>query len=413
MNVLVLATAVLLMASPGRSDVIDQFPNACPEGQYLDLQSTCAPLLRPGLGFKRTVFLAEFQPFASNVQTLSQCGERQLQDALDAVEQAGGGIVVIPACTIQVTRKLQIPSNTIIRGSGPGTRLVAAPGYSTGVLEVQRHKNVVIQDLSLVGSLNTDTGVVIWRSQNVLVERVSIDSFGKNNLFWRNSHGVTVRYTRANNAKTWHGINNNDCNPDDPAIPDLQECQATAGELGPYGVLFSDDYAVYSNHAQGNGTYGIDIHASDGEIAGNTSIGNAYTAKFPDAQDVVIHHNRFEGGNGIMFRTSYHVPGRAVRRVVLYQNDFRVDVPTHTLRIWEEVESVWAIDNNYLPGDNRWIANLSENLFACPGTDETDGTVRYGYNSFETADPAFCSGTGFLSLFGGLTAPQPPILMNR
>lgn len=412
MRLLVLATAIALLASPAQADLIDQFPNACPEGQYRDLQSTCAPLLRPGLGFERADFLADFAPFASNVHTLSQCNEDQLEAALGAVAQVGGGIVSIPACTISVSGKLRVPSNTILRGSGPDTRLVAASGFDTHLLDVEASKNVVIQDLSLIGAAASGKGIVIRTSQNLLVERLGIDAFGHSNLMFRSSHGITVRYVQSTNAKSYHGVDSKDCGPSDPSIPDIQECEATAGPLGSYGTVFSHDYAVYSSYFAGNGSHGIDIHASDGEVAGNTSFDNTKAAKFPDAMSVLIHHNRFDGGEGIKFYSTHTVAGRRVRDVVLYRNEFRIPEDSYTFRAGEEIESLYAIDNHYDPEDVRVIMNPGDAVYTCSETEDVQ-VVSYGYHSSQAAPVGFCTGTGLLSLFDELAPPQPPTLLAR
>jgi len=411
MKLLVLATAIVLMASPGRSDVIEQFPNACPDGQYLDLDSSCVPLLRPELGFERGNFLADFQPFVSNVHTLSQCGEAQLAAALAAVEQAGGGVVSVPDCTITVGGKLHVPSNTILRGSGPQSRLVAAAGFDSHLLDVQARKNVVIQDLTLVGAGASGKGIVIRTSQNLLIERLSIDGFGHSNLTFRSSHGITVRYVRSTNARSFHGIDSKDCAPSDPDVPDIQECEATAGPLGDYGTVFSHDYSVYSNYCAGNGNHGIDIHASDGELAGNASVANAYAAKFPDAMGVLIHHNRFDGGKGLKFYSTHTVAGRRVRDVVLFRNEFRIPEGSYTLRNGEESEGIYLVDNRYDPQDLRRIMNPGDSVYACAQTPDVQ-VVSYGYHSSRPAPDGFCDGSGFMSLFDEATPPQPPVLLT-
>jgi hypothetical protein len=395
---LTLTAALALSISLTCADPIEQFANACPEGHYRDLAASCSPLLRPGLGFDRSAFLADFEPFARNVQWLDRCDEARLAEALAAVEQAGGGIVAIPACTIPVSDKLHVPSNTILRGRGLDTRLVAVPGFDTHLLDIESRKNVVVQDLALVGAGASGKGIVIRASQNLLVERLGIDAFGHSNLMFRHSRGITVRYVVSTNAGEFHGIDSKDCSPSDPGIPDLRECQASAGNLGRHGTLFSRDYAVYSNYFVGNGGQGIDIHASDGEVAGNYSLWNSFAAKFPDAMRVLIHHNRFDWGRGIKFYNTHEVPGRGVRDVVLYRNEFRILQGIYALRNGSHSESLYLIDNHYDPAGERRIVNPGGTVFTCPQTEETQ-TLVYDYHPSRAAPAEFCTGTGFMSLF--------------
>jgi hypothetical protein len=386
----VLAIAAVLMASPGRGDVIEQFPNACPEGQYLDLQSACAPLIRPDSGFGRTDFLAAFEPFASNVQLLSQCDEAELQAALAAAAQAGGGIVAIPACTISISTRLEVPSNTILRGSGPTTRLVAVPGFAVHMLNVES-QNVVIQDLSLVGSAAFGKGLVIRHSRNVLVERMNIHAFGHSNLVFRNSRGITIRYTQSTSAREFHGIESKDCTTRDPAIPDDYECNVAALPV-LYGETFTVDYSVYSNFIANNGDHGLDIHASGGEIAGNFSLGNTYAAKFPDAMNVLIHHNRFDSGLGLKFYNTYSIPGRWVRDIVLYRNEFRIVDGDYTFRGDPGIEEIYVIDNQYDSQDWHLIVNPSDTLYACAQTQDVE-EVTYTFHPSRAAPAELCDAT--------------------
>jgi hypothetical protein len=388
---LVVVIAIGLLAAPVRSDVVAQFPNPCPEGEYLDLQSSCAPLIVPAMGFDRADFLADFAPFATNVQTLSQCTEIELEAALDAVAQAGGGIVAIPACTISVSESFDVPSNTILRGSGPATRLVAVPGYLKHMIDVDISKNVVIQDMSLVGAAALGKGVVIRRSGNVLVERLSVESFGHSNVMFRNARLVTIRYIQSTNAKDFHGVESKDCTARDPEIPDEVECALTAYPFG-HGSPFTVSFSVYSSYFSGNGSYGIDIHASSGEVAGNVSIGNTKAAKFPDAMNVVIHHNRFDSGLGLRFYNTYTIAGRWVRDIVLYRNEFLIPDGDYTLSGDTGTEDIYLLDNQYEPLDLRVVENPADEMYACAETEDVE-IVNYTYFPSQTAPSELCTTT--------------------
>lgn len=400
---LVVVLTLGIRSNAAAQDLIAQFANDCPEGQYLNLlNQVCQPLLRPGLGFNRTEFLDDFVPYSNNVHNVDDCTKSQLNAKLDLVESAGGGIVVVPECTIQITGKVWLPSNVILRGSGPNSRLVAVSGFDTHMLEAKYVKNVVVQDLSLIGARASGTGFLIWRSQNVLAERLNIDSFGKSGIPFRFSHGITIRYSTSSNTKKYHGISSKDCGPSDPNIPDIDECIAKAGDLGPYGTVFTHNFSVYSNYALNNGSTGgngLNFHAEQGEVAGNYSSGNTSAAKFPDAMSVLIHHNLFEGGltRGVRLYSAYMIDERRVRDVVFYKNVFRVTAD-YTLGSWDNL-SVYMIDNAFGAEDVRIIRNRGDTLFVCPETQETDGTVSYAYSSPPPAPSSFCTGLGFLTLY--------------
>ena len=406
MRILICASIICLTATTAGADVIDQFANPCPEGQYQALDGSCGMLLRPHLGFDRSAFLGAFSGVAGDV-VVSGCSESALDSALSATEQNGGGIVEIPACRIVVDDKLHVPDNTILRGSGAGTVLEAASGFSTHMLDIDGRENVVVQDMTLIGASATGKGIVIRRSTNVLVERVEIDSFGHSNLTFRHSSRVTARYSRYANAKSYHGIDSKDCGPGDPDVSDLQECQATAGNIGSTGSVFTSDYSVYSNLATGNGGQGFDIHASEGEFAGNRSIGNTYAGKFPDAWRILLHDNRFDGGKGVKFYSTRSISGHDMREIVLHRNQFDIDDGTYTFRNDVVSTSLYAIDNTYEPSDPRKITNPGV-AYACPNTPETD-LVDYGYNDPMPAPSGYCAGGGFLQVFGETPpGPAPP-----
>lgn len=386
---LLLASA--LLASPARADVVAQFPNPCPEGEYLDQLSACAPLIRPAGGFRRADFLSDFAPFAANVLTLDQCDETELQEALASVAQAGGGIVSIPACTISVSDDIPIPSNAILRGSGPETRLVAVPGFAQHMLNVESSKNVVVQDLSLIGAANLGKGIVIRRSRNVLVERVILHAFGHSNLTFRQSQRVTLRYLQSTNAKTFHGIESKDCSPVDPDIPDEVECANAALPVG-FGAPLTSDYSIHSNYIAGNGDHGLDIHASNGEVCGNSSVGNGFAAKFPDAMSVLIHHNRFESTSGIKFYNTYEIGNRWVRNIVLYRNEFSIWEGDYTLRNDAGTEGIYLLDNHYEPQDLRRAVNPADALYTCPETEDVD-LVDYAFFPSQDAPDELCNAT--------------------
>jgi hypothetical protein len=50
-------------------------------------------------------------------------------------------------------------------------------------------------------------------------------------------------------------------------------------------------------------------------------------------------------------------------------------------------------------------------VYACAQTQDVD-VVSYGYHSSRAAPAGFCDGIGFMSLFGELTPPPPPVLLT-
>ena len=403
-------------SSAAAQDVIAQYPNECPEGQFLDLyKQSCRPLFRKSLGFERSEFLNNFQSYGNNVHTLNSCTEAELNSKLDNIKSSGGGIIIVPVCTIAISGKIRIPSNLILRGnSASSSHLAAASGFSTHLLDALNVKNVVIQDLGLKGDRSGGRGIVIRKSQNILLERLKVESFGVSGVSFNTSSRVTVRYVRSENNRQFHGIVSKDCNQST-----LSDCISAAGDLGSYGSVFTSNYSVYSNYTQNNGTddgQGIDLHAEKGEVAGNYSSGNINAAKFPDAFNVVIHHNFFEGGvrNGVRLYSTYDIQGRRVHDVVFYRNVFRITAD-YTLRNGEDDESVYMIENTFEAGDKKLIRNPGNTLFACRGTEETDGTVEYSYFPYRLAPNAFCSNLGFLSLFKDIDAiaPGSPLFLRQ
>ncbi|MEM7133283.1 MAG: right-handed parallel beta-helix repeat-containing protein [Chloroflexota bacterium] len=342
--------------------------NPCPEGQFLDIaQSTCFPLAK-NFGFQLDEFVGAFE---NRIFNLDECTGTALDELLDEMTPTGG-TALLPECVIEIDHSMTIPSNVIFQGSGiDKTTLVASPDFTGNMLRGKEAENIIIRDLTLDGMGTDSTGIVVWYVRNVLIERVRVHHNGDNGITFRYATQITVRYSESHDHTRWHGINSKDCFPDNENVPDLEECREDAGETSP-GVLWSRDYALYSNRLYNNGEYGINAHASFGEIAGNLVENNLYGSKFPDASFLWIHQNRF-AQNHLWGTRSYNTLDRSARLakdVVFYQNQFEEN-GDYPIRVTNPAQSIFIIDNQYQNNSENRLRIDDVTTFICPDTAES------------------------------------------
>ncbi|MEZ4664417.1 MAG: hypothetical protein R2911_43350 [Caldilineaceae bacterium] len=84
--------------------------NVCPEGQYLDLATNTCRNLAKNYGFQAAEFAGHH---GSKEVTLAACTQGALVSALGGVK-SGGGTVKIPACTINISQNIDIPSGVLL-----------------------------------------------------------------------------------------------------------------------------------------------------------------------------------------------------------------------------------------------------------------------------------------------------------
>lgn len=346
--------------------------NPCPEGEFLDLaDDVCRPLAK-NFGFDPVEFASNF---SGEEFTLGSCTQSALLELLFRAKPTGGTIF-LPACTIPLTQSITIPGNTIFQGAGRDqTIFQAQPALSGNVLRSDHDENMVVRDLTIDGGGNGRIGILTWYARNVLIERVRVQHNQGSGITFRYAQKVTIRYNESHDHVEFHGISSKDCSPVDDELPDFLECQAQAGDLSP-GTLWSRDYAVYSNRLYNNGDYGINIHASMGEVAGNLSENNAYGSKFPDASHVWIHHNQMVGNGswGLYMYNTLDTSARIAGRSVIYENRFATN-GDYPVRIHDPAHSVILIDNRYDDNMLNRLRILGEPTYICPGTTEVDMVV--------------------------------------
>lgn len=352
--------------------------NPCPEGEFLDLDvDSCLPLVK-SYGFDAAAFL---QAADTTQHELSVCSQEALEDLLDGLP-AAGGVVNLPACTITLLDSLSLPSNVVLQGAGIGQTTIKASQSMVDVsmIRAKRQQNLVVRDLTVDGSGISSHGILIWYSANALVERVEVFDTFQNGVSFRYAEQLTIRYIESRGNLDGHGISSKDCRPEDPAVPDLQECQAQAGETAP-GVLWSRDYAVYSNHLHYNSGHGIDLHAAEGEAAGNSVHNNGYGTKFPDSSLLWIHHNEIfdNSGWGLHIYSTLEIPERAPKRGVMFKNSFsgNADYP---VRVANPSLEIFLLDNLYSANSPNELRVDESEIFVCPGTQDAEielaGEVR-------------------------------------
>lgn len=374
--------------------------NPCPEGEFLDLgasadsdENVCRPLAMP-FGFDQDAFQETF----SNAEfVLNTCTEDALRDLLNQV-RSSGGTVSLPACTIPLTSSMTIPSNVILQGAGiDQTIFEAQVGFTGNMLRSKQDVNIIIRDLTVDGAMTDSTGILVWYVNNVLIERVRVHHNGGSGITFRYAQKITIRYSESHDHIEFHGIGSKDCFPNEESVPDSLECREDAGETAP-GTLWSRDYAVYSNRLYNNGDYGIDIHASSGEVAGNISENNFYGSKFPDASRLWIHHNWMNGNSlwGLRIYNTLEATARRAGDAIVYQNRFATN-GDYPVRFDEPARQIVLIDNVYSMNELNRLRINDVSVFSCPNTIEE--TIAVDGNPMQIGTDEMCDLASVSTLF--------------
>lgn len=373
--------------------------NVCPEGQYLDLASNTCRNLTKNYGFQAAEFASHH---GAKEVTLAACTQGALISALDSVK-SGGGTVKIPACTINISQNIDIPSGVLLEGAGIGkTKLQASSGFSGNLLRIYHAEHVIVRDLSIDGAGSISTGISTQYSHNVMVERVDAGNADGAGMRFRYSRNFTVRYSASHDAKTFHGIGTKDCFPKS-AAPDAQECAASAGSVAP-GALWTNNYAIYSNRFYRNGEYGLDSHSSDGEIAGNIMENNRYGTKFPDASNLWIHHNRIVNNRewGSHLYATVDIAARAPHNVVFFHNEISGN-GSYPIMMRAPANNVYLINNTYQNNSPNALLVKDVAAYTCSGSPDANMGA-----SLKTASSQQCDLAAVAHIFGqDNNAPVP------
>jgi|GEM_PF-1485692 len=377
-------------------------PNVCPEGQYMDLTSDACRNLVKNYGFDANQFE---DSFSGTEYALTSCSESGLKDIFKRMGSAGGKII-LPACTITVQNGLEIPSNVILQGAGiDRTIFRSSSSFSGNMLKAKYRKNVIVRDLSVDGRRANNAGILAWYADNVLIERVDVHHTGKSGIVFRYAQRVTIRYSSSHDQVLWHGIDSKDCFPNS-STPDSQECASDAGNVAP-GVLWSQNYAIYSNRLYNNGRFGLDVHANRGEVAGNLIFKNSYGSKFPDASHVWVHRNKFADNDhwGSWVYNTVDAPEKRASKVVYFENIFSGN-KEYPLYIAEPATDIYIINNRYENNSPNRLRIAPSAVYTCNGS--ADAALDVDGTTPRTADSGLCNVSQVAHIFGhDSNAPAP------
>lgn len=374
--------------------------NACPEGQFLDLSNPSGAICRmldvPEYGFNMDRFVDEID---TSTVIAAECSEESLEAALE--QAAGGGTVQLPACTLDAGR-VNIPSGVIIQGAGIDQTVITGGGCGPDgspkrIFFANEVSNVVVRDITFDAQHENCSMLSVERSDNVLIERVAVRNGPTSAITFRlGVRNLTVRYSEMANHAEYHGLNSKDCSTGS-TVADCPEPD------------WSRNYAVYSNVTYGNSLHGMNIHALEGEIAGNLSYGNGYGGKLFDGQCLWVHHNQFSGndGWGMFIAPTLNIAERVPHDLYFYRNQF-VETASDSWS-WgitpfgqgfehpvEAHTDVYVMDNVM---DGR-LKTDGVPLNICPGTFEDGLDV----SPSQPGDAAVCSLPAYPSM-GGSTLP--------
>ena len=373
--------------------------NECPEGQYLDLgRGICRNLVKE----------FGFQPFqakpSANEINLKQCRYSALANLVELMAP-NGGTIMLPPCTIEINKTITIPDNVVLQGSGIGkTVLIAARGFEGSMLRIKQAENIIIRDLTLDGNRTYSTNIMINSAHNVLIERVETRNTTRTGISFRYTRNITIRYSSSHDHATYHGIGSKDCFPDN-GKGDLKECESEAGDVSP-GTLWSQNYAIYSNRLYKNADYGLDSHASHGEVAGNVIIGNERGTKFPDASQLWIHHNLIADNRdwGTRVYSTLEIPERQPRQIVYFENVFQAN-RGYPVSLSNPTHALYLIANQYIDNAPQRLSISDAEAYACAGTQDQQLSIQGVALSLASAEKCDLSKIG--QIFGAAPGPTP------
>ena len=372
--------------------------NPCTDDEFLDLTANvCRKLDRPEIGFDFGRFYGWLD---ENRVINADCTEQSFEAAL--AQAAGGGIVRLPACTLEVGR-INVPSQVVIEGAGIGQTILKGRGCVNDsphrIVLVQDKADVVVRDLSLDAVNGNCVMLEADHSTNILFERLEIHNSTEVGIRFNNgTRKITIRYTDIYNNGRYHAIGSKDC----ASGATLADCPEE---------MWTSSYSIHSNRLHDHGDHGLNVHGINGEVAGNLSYNNHHSGKFYDAQCVWVHHNEFRNNEAwnIFIAPTLNIEARASHDIYFYKNQY-LETPagdfswgiTYTgdtvVLPLEKYTNVYVMDNQY---DGRLKTN-DVTLNVCPNTTEDGISV----NPKQYGDTATCDLNSYPSM-GGAVYPQP------
>ncbi len=332
-----------------------QSQSPCSDLQYKDY-SVDPPVCR---SFEKPAILAEPNiPDRTTTMDDSECTRGQLNAYLEDMGEQGGGTVIMPACTIDIHLPLYIPSNVKLRGQG-STSILRATTDLNGkkILVIKRKHDVVVADLVLNGLGRPQHNIEVRYSSNVVIEGVESKRARDNGMVFHASRLVTLRYNNIHDVGL-NGVSSKDCYPKPSENQDLTEADCidhldvaaeydwdripgnempcnydtdsdgdvignADGDCYGYGARFTQEYMLYSNWFDNiPNAHCMNVHARDGEVAGNKCEGAEDGMKMPDSRDVIVHHNLFFGAKERGLRLYGAIKDLPVTNLTIKNNRF-------------------------------------------------------------------------------------------
>lgn len=380
-------------------------PPSQPDDVFLNLNDSQYYPLATTYGFNRTEFNAAVN--SNNVITVSAMTQSALQFALNSLGVSGGKVIV-PAGTINITSRLDIPSRVILEGAGIGQTIFALSGSSAAGLRAVNQSHIILRNFTVDGigcTATNNLSILLQRTHNCLLEYVDCknSNLGSNLVFNTGARKTTIRYCEFSNAFK-HGINSKDF------FPDEANDQLPPGPYDPNDV--TTDFQMYSCYTHNNGNpefaggYGIDLHSSYGEIAGCLVENNYFGMKLPDVSNVYIHRNRFTGAVRNLHKSvnDANHPVTSSNQV-FYKNEFsgafNDQPPEPEFNPWpvrfdgfgtgsyKTMYDIFFVDNTYINQLNEFrnASDMTE-WYVCPDTQ--DASLSVSGNPYIVLSQAEC-----------------------
>lgn len=229
-----------------------------------------------------------------------------INQAIVQASLSGGGLVKPTSVGVlnMTDTPLQMQDNVVLDLDNIGSFNMLGSTFDRAV-EVIEKQNFGITCLRVNGNnRNRVYAVRVEGSRNGIIQRVETENMDQDSISINHQNiDMTVRYTGltpgrdedgGGSSKNQHGIVNS-------SIPVNQPQNALGQLLEPapsarFGIVYSYGHAYYSNIIQTTDALGIDSHASNLEVMGNSIRDTVFGVKLPHSSNVMFHHNRLWNG---------------------------------------------------------------------------------------------------------------------
>jgi hypothetical protein len=238
---------------------------------------------------------------ATTVYNVDKLTQEAIQSAIDKASKNGGGTVIIPSGTIELTTWLVLKDNVKLKGAlnSKGEHLTVLSAKKDAfadekiysIIKLPNVTNVTIEDLIIDGNQNFASGITVssrfGASKNILVSNNIIKNIGVTKCETKKETKDWATYKKSPTAiNFWSNTNPASC---------FTIKNNEVYNIAKHGidVNLGVKYLIINNHVT-NAYMGMDASSGsdEGEITGNTFIDCLYGLKIVNAHNINFHDNK-------------------------------------------------------------------------------------------------------------------------